>query len=111
MARKKKEQTSTEPLPNGTLAEGEFHPSAPDAMAYINSIPVGVLMQLQESFASTAIGGNRLSEVCLETLTRLLEQQPVSDRYLLGLAWTVRNLIDDGEREQRGKKNKPVAGK
>lgn len=101
MARKKKDQKPTDDLSPGTLADGEFHPSAPDAMSYINRIPVGVLMQFQEAFASTALTGeNRTSEVCLETLTRILEQKPVSDRYLLGLAWTLRNLMDDGEKEQ-----------
>jgi len=29
--------------------------------------------------------------VCAETLNRLMSSKPVSDRYLLGLAWTMRS--------------------
>lgn len=43
----------------------------------------------QESFSSCAIDGNRLAEVCSETISRLINNQPVSDRYLLGLAWAM----------------------
>lgn len=76
----------------GTLNEGEFHPAAGDAMVYIKSLPATKLMLWHEAFASTAIEGNRLSEVSVETLRRILDDEPVSDRYLLGLAWTLRAM-------------------
>jgi hypothetical protein len=49
----------------------------------------GKMFMWSEAFASCAIEGNRLAEVCSETLNRLLNSQPVSDRYILGLAFTV----------------------
>jgi len=79
----------------GTLDIGEPHPAAKMALGYIKSISLIKLVLYQESFSSLAIEGNRLSEVCSETLNRLLTNQSVSDRYLLGLAWTIRDLEGD----------------
>lgn len=73
----------------GTLTEKEYHPAADSAMKYIKSLSSKELFHWQESFASCAIEGNRLAEICSETLDRLMTGQPVSDRYLLGLAWTI----------------------
>jgi hypothetical protein len=80
----------------GTLADNEFHPAASGALSYIQQH--ASFMDL-EALASTALSGNRLAEVCSETLRRILENEPVSDRYVLGLAWTLRQLRqkeDDG---------------
>ena len=79
----------------GTLGIGEPHPAAKMALDYVRSIPYIELAIYQESFSSCAIEGNRLAEVCSETLNRLLTNQSVSDRYLLGLAWTIRDLEED----------------
>ena len=76
------------------LLPGEPHPAALAAMAYLKKIPLHELFAWNESFASLAIENNRLAEICLSTLERLLSGKPVSDRYLLGLAWTIR-----GDRE------------
>ncbi len=73
----------------GTLKAGEPHPSAFMAKKRIMSLPFVELMLWQESFSSCAIEGDRLGEICGETLHRLLEGLPVSDRYLLGLAWVM----------------------
>lgn len=85
----------------GTLKQGEVHPMAHNAMAYIRAFiatgPDNVLM-LQEAMASCAIEGNRAAEVCGETLQRLLTGQPVSDRYLLGLAWFILEMSNSGEK-------------
>ena len=79
-----------------TLSPGEPHPSAGRAMQWINeSYSLLDLMKVRESLASTAIEGNRLAEICVETLRRLLDGESVSDRYLLGLAWLLRELHDD----------------
>lgn len=81
----------------GTLQNGEYHPSADSAMIFMKSLPLKDLVLWAESFASCAIEGNRLAEVCSETLRRLMAGEPVSDRYLLGLAWTIKHdLIDKG---------------
>ena len=82
---------------NGELKQGEFHPAASFAMRYIKSLPVEELMSWNEAFASSAIEGNRTAEICGETLNRILTGQPVSDRYLLGLAWVMRCESEDEE--------------
>ncbi len=74
----------------GVLALKEPHPASKVALAWLRSQPREELMMWQESFSSCAIEGNRLAEVCSETLRRLIDHKPVSDRYLLGLAWAMR---------------------
>jgi len=69
----------------GTLKDGEPHPAAHMAREYIAKLSPATLAMLQESFASCAIEGNRLAEVCGETLRRVLNSELVSDRYLMGL--------------------------
>ena len=76
----------------GTLKDGEPHPSALNALEYLRSLPFEKLMVYQESYSSCAIEGNRLAEICSETLHRLLHHEPVSDRYLLGLAWSIKSM-------------------
>jgi hypothetical protein len=75
----------------GELEPAEPHPAAYEAKAWIAKQPVEELLKWREAFATCAIEGNRLGAVCAETLNRLLNSQPVSDRYLLGLAWTMRS--------------------
>ena len=79
----------------GTISEGSYHPAADGAMEYIKSIPTVELFMIAESFASTSLSGNKTSEICYETLDRLLKKEPVSDRYLLGLAWTIKRIRDE----------------
>jgi hypothetical protein len=76
------------------FAPGEPHPAALAAMAWLQKIPLPELFQWKEAFSSLAIDNNRLAEICLGTLDRLLSGKPVSDRYLLGLAWTIRSDRD-----------------
>lgn len=85
------------------LNKGEPHPSSSSALAYISSLGIQKLFEYQEAFATTAIEGNRLSEICLGTLNRLLNKEPVSDRYLLGLAWTIMRAEDNKLDEIRRK--------
>ena len=74
-----------------TLEIGEPHPIAGSAFDWIKkNFNVIELMSLVEPFASTAMSGNRLAEICLGTLNRILANEPVSDRYVLGLAWFLR---------------------
>lgn len=81
---------------NSTLAVNEPHPAARNAQIwlskYLSQNPKR-LMILEESLASTALAGNRMAEVCLGTLKRLLSSQPVSDRYVLGLAWFIKEVL------------------
>ena len=76
----------------GTLGQTEPHPSTESAVNFVGDIGMERLHRYLEAYASTAIEGNRLGAICSETLRRLLAQEPVSDRYLLGLAWSLRNL-------------------
>ena len=73
---------------SGNLNPGEPHPSAVFALEWLRDLD---LLMWRESLASNAIEGNRSAEICLETLRRLLENEPVSDRYLLGLAWFIKD--------------------
>lgn len=76
----------------GALKRGEPHPAAHSALMFVRSLPdIGLWM---EGFASNALEGDRLCEVCSETLDRVLTGAPVSDRYVLGLAWTLRATVD-----------------
>lgn len=79
----------------GTLDVGEIHPASKSAMDYLKSLPLTTLMLYQESYASCAIEGNRLGYVCSETIRRIMHNEPVSDRYLLGLAWSIRRMEEE----------------
>lgn len=79
----------------GELKPGEIHPAAAGALRFVQSFKVEELCMWKEAFASTAIEGNRLAEICGETLDRIMTGKPVSDRYILGLAWTIRESKDD----------------
>jgi len=75
------------------LSVGEPHPAAHTAKAYILAQGWESLAMWQEAFASAALTGeNRLAEICSETLARLTKGQPVSDRYVLGFAWTIKTM-------------------
>lgn len=84
----------------GTLAVGEFHPAATSAYTYVKSKMKSLvkLALVRESLASNALSGNRLAEVCLETLERIIEKKPISDRYLLGLAWMMKLMEEENGR-------------
>lgn len=75
-----------------TLNEDEPHPSAMYAMRYVkaNLLPIHI-----ESLSSTALSGNRSAEIMLSTVRRLNNGDPVSDRYLLGLAWWLAFIKND----------------
>lgn len=76
----------------GTLRVGEPHPAARAALSYVANLPYWRQSQIMESFSSCAIDGNRFAEVCGETLRRVMTGEPVSDRYILGLAWAVQGM-------------------
>ena len=87
----------------GELRENERHPSYELAVRYISTLPLETLMKYQESFCSCAIEGNRLGEICGTTLGKLLREEPVGERYVLGLALT---LMDFEERNRVEKQEK-----
>jgi hypothetical protein len=78
----------------------EAHPAALSAIVYVlRKINDPSLL---ESLASCAIESNRMAEICLGTINRIKHKQPVSDRYLLGLAWFLKEME---ERDEKISKN------
>lgn len=82
---------------NGTLDEMEVHPGAHIAMRYLKEyLLTHDLFHLREAIASCALSGNRLATIATETLRRFLEKEPISDRYLMGLAWLLYSMNENG---------------
>ena len=82
------------------IKEGEYHPSADNALQWFNhwkQNPKKYFMA-REAISSTALAGNRLAEICSGTLDRLEKGEPVSDRYLLGLCWFLKEMDEDDGR-------------
>lgn len=81
-----------------TLQPTEFHPAAKMAMAWFKNWkaedPIRYI-QTCEAIASTALSGNRLAQVCYGTLERLRKGEPVSDRYLLGACWFLKEMSEE----------------
>jgi len=73
----------------GILKPDEPHPSASIAMEYMKSIPYDRLIEYVEIFSNKNLEENRLSEICSETLKKYMHNEPVSDRYFLGLSWAI----------------------
>ena len=88
-------------VPPGTLKLGEPHPAAIDALRYVAELGFMRQSTLMESFSSCAIEGNRFAEVCGETLRRVMHREPVSDRYVLGLAWAIRGMESSENSQDR----------
>lgn len=79
---------------NKELAIGENHPSSPPAYAYVKSLYIsGEIHLYKEAIVKAAASGNRYSEICLETLEKIERNDPIGERYLLGLAWFLKELI------------------
>lgn len=78
--------------PRFTLRDGEFHPAVDRAFKIIsfcmNDDPERWAM-IVGAMDTTAIEGNRLSEVCLGTIQKLRNREKVGERYVLGLALTL----------------------
>lgn len=73
----------------------EFHPAARSAYRWLKGFMItnrDDYLRYKEALASSALAGNRQAEICMGTIERLRTSQPVSDRYLLGLAWTILHL-------------------
>lgn len=76
----------------GELEFGEIHPCSVIALKFIQNVSHEDILILQETLSSAALSGNRAAEICSETLRRLLSNEGVSDRYLMGLAWMIYEL-------------------
>ena len=81
-----------EPTTRGTLAPNEPHPAFILAVEWFQQQDPAEIAVWKESLASCAIEGNRLGEVCIETLDRIDKGLPISDRYFMGLVLTLKGL-------------------
>ena len=77
----------------GTLLPAEPHPMATEAVRVVWRVGLAGLQEHLEVLSSCAIEGNRLAEVCAETLRRVLNSEPVSDRYIMGLALHISSVV------------------
>lgn len=76
-----------------TLEAGEHHPSAKTALDYVRSRS----HIWSEAIYSSALSGNRAADICASTLRRLKTCKPVSDRYIMGLAWFIYELENNND--------------
>ena len=83
-------------IDKGNLKHGEPHPAAFSAKAWLLSIPIDTLQKYLDYFNNNTNSclSERCAEICAETLRRFLNKEPVSDRYLLGLTWTIQSLAN-----------------
>lgn len=82
-------------MSEATLKFGEAHPMAHSAIAYVRENMTATHM---ESLASVALSGDRTADICTSTANRLLKGEPVSDRYILGLAWMIKSLVENEQK-------------
>ncbi len=91
---------------DSVIKEGEYHPAANDAMAWFKDWQIADpvrYMEMREAMACTALSGNRLAQICHGTFERLATGQLVSDRYLLGLCWFLRDAIGKEDEDENTK--------
>lgn len=86
-------------MKEASLDMGEFHPMAPNALRYIKK---NLTAWHIEALASSALEGSRTADICLSTYNRIQKGLPISDRYVLGLAWFVKELVDAEESNSDG---------
>jgi hypothetical protein len=80
----------------------EFHPAARSAYRWLKGFMVSNAddyVRYRTAMSIAAASGNRQAQICMGTIDRLRASQPVSDRYLLGLAWTILSIHNKGELE------------
>lgn len=74
------------------IRPGEFHPAARQAYRWLKGFMITNREDYEKYRTELSRGaetGNRQARICVGTIRRLQEGEPVSDRYLLGLAWTI----------------------
>ncbi len=87
-------------MTEATIVEGEYHPAADSAMAWLKNFMVtepARYLLIKQSLYDTALSGNRLAELCCSTIDRMAKGEPISDRYVAALAWTARDPPESGD--------------
>ena len=91
------------PQPDPTdLLPNEPHPAARSAYRWLKGFMVSNIddyTRYRLALSIAAEDGNRQAQVCMGTIERLQKGQPVSDRYILGLAWTILSIHNHGALE------------
>jgi hypothetical protein len=81
------------------IRANEFHPAARSAYRWLKGFMVSNpddYLRYRTALSVAAEAGNRQAQICMGTIRRLRGSEPVSDRYLLGLAWTILSLHNHG---------------
>lgn len=82
--------------PRGEIPSGEIHPATISAANWIGRLGKEKLRRYLGALSSCAIESNRDAEICGETIRRILAgQHSIPDRYILGLAWYLRHIMED----------------
>jgi hypothetical protein len=77
------------------IRSDEFHPAARSAYRWLKGFMVTnpeEYSQYRLAIEIAAIDGNRQAQICWGTIQRLKDGRPISDRYLMGLAWTILHM-------------------
>ena len=98
----KEDNSKNETYGLDTLNYGEAHPASCLALEYIRSVPPVKMGLIRETLASCSVEDNRMAVICSGTLRRLDAGLPVSDRYVMGLAWAVKELAESSAIPERG---------
>jgi hypothetical protein len=87
------------------LKKNEAHPACATAVKFLFAIPLGKLKELQSIMEANALNGNRLAKICSWSLSRFLDGKKMTDRDILGLAWTLSIMLNEQIRDEKEKKN------
>jgi len=84
------------------IKANEFHPAARQAYRWLKGFMItntADYSRYRTALEIAAASHNRQAEICMGTINRLKAGQPVSDRYLLGLCWTILSLYQKDDIE------------
>lgn len=95
-----------------TIPADSHHPAADSALAWLQRFMITDIekwLLIKEAIYSTALSGNKMANYCVGTIERLEAAAPVSDRYLLGLAWVVNGMAAQSDEHIKGHIKKEAA--
>ena len=80
----------------------------PTIVKYINDWyrrqSIGDFETFRGSLANVALSGDKFSEEVLGTLNRMINKEPIGDRYLLQLAWFIRDMEEKKSRKEESER-------
>lgn len=72
------------------------HPALSSAIDYVAKRGMPDLLTFREACASTAIEGNELGAVLADTINRILNREPVGERFIFALAFELMRMERNG---------------